>query len=326
MPAFKILTCDGGGIRGVIPAAIIAAIEARAGNPARELFDLIAGTSTGGIIACGLAAGLPASTLGDFYSQKGGAIFNRSLVDQGTNPAGVRCPRYDPAPLEAALLGVLGGTWLSEVPCDLAIPSYCMALPAGWDSPSTRTPWVFSTVNARKDPRYDFLLRDVARATSAAPTYFPLARITNRGGEAFAFADGGLFANNPAMVALTRAMLWHPGETYLAISLGTGALEAPFNIDRLESAGALEQLAPVLSMEMDGGMDETVAAMDAALGSMHVRINISLGIDPGGGLVDEAFDDASPANIAQLSKLAQTLIASETPTIDKLLEDLTNGS
>ena len=76
---FRILAIDGGGIRGILPARLLQEIERQKGKPIREMFDLIAGTSTGGILGCGLFKGMPAKALGDLYAQRGGEIFAHSL-------------------------------------------------------------------------------------------------------------------------------------------------------------------------------------------------------------------------------------------------------
>ena len=203
----RILSMDGGGIRGILPARILQHIEQATGKPASALFHLIAGTSTGGILGCGLAKGKPAREIADLYAQRGGEIFHRSLWDKVTTIDGLSNPDYDPSPLERILGAELGDTWLSESHgAELLVPSYAIQLP--FEQPADgltllvpRAPYFFkswkangSNIDPGDEPsKLDFRLRDIARATSAAPTYFPPALIQNRAGQSFGMIDGGVF-------------------------------------------------------------------------------------------------------------------------------------
>src|SRR5215831_6844676 len=114
----RILTMDGGGIRGIIPARILQHIEESTGKPASALFHLIAGTSTGGILGCGLAKGKPAREIADLYARRGGEIFHRSLWDKVTTIDGLSNPDYDPTPLQTILAknSVTPGSLRRKVP------------------------------------------------------------------------------------------------------------------------------------------------------------------------------------------------------------------
>src|SRR3954469_18377138 len=105
VPVMRVLSIDGGGIRGVIPALVLTELERRAGRRTFELFDLIAGTSTGGILACALCAPdpLPASQLVGLYEERGPDIFDRSLFQRIKSAEGLIDEKYDAAGLEAAL-------------------------------------------------------------------------------------------------------------------------------------------------------------------------------------------------------------------------------
>ena len=113
----RILSIDGGGIRGIIPARLLQTIEENTGKPASTLFHLIAGTSTGGILGCGLAIGKSAREIAELYADRGGDIFHRSLWEKVTTIDGLSNPDYDPGPLESILGEELGDTWLSEQRC-----------------------------------------------------------------------------------------------------------------------------------------------------------------------------------------------------------------
>ncbi|MDE2105376.1 MAG: patatin-like phospholipase family protein, partial [Patescibacteria group bacterium] len=118
----RLLAIDGGGIRGIIPATVIEELEQRAGKPVRELFDMIAGNSTGGIIATGLLAGIEASRLVSLYVDHGSEIFaNEDRL------RGALRPRYSAAPLENILHTMLGDAWLGDTTGpELLVPAQCL--------------------------------------------------------------------------------------------------------------------------------------------------------------------------------------------------------
>ncbi len=197
----RILSIDGGGIRGIIPAMVIDRLLGK--TLAQDAFHIITGTSTGGIIASGLAAPRPMTPkdiLG-LYVKDGGSIFK-------SRTWGILKAKYD----QHALLEYLGeefrSTNLSDVnktldKAELLVPSYAIGLP-GARPPA---PMFFRSWQARgamldvgaKPVEYDFRLDGIACATSAAPTFFPPAELFNRLNERFVMIDGGVFANNPTM-------------------------------------------------------------------------------------------------------------------------------
>ena len=335
----RILSIDGGGIRGIIPARLLQRIEEANGNPARALFHLIAGTSTGGIIGCGLLKGKTAAQMAQLYVDDGGDIFHRSLWDKVTTVDGLSNPDYDATPLERALYRELGDTWLSEVTgAELLVPSYAIQLPFeqpgdGLGMLHSRAPLFFRTWEARgsnpdptkKPVEYDFRLRDVARATSAAPTYFAPALIQNRAGQQFGMIDGGVFANNPAMCALVAAYRLFPAaKEFMVVSLGTGSLERPVPYDEAKNWGLVHWARPILSVLMDGNADTTSYELDQIPGVAHYRFDISLGIgpkqDPNG--VNENFDDASPDNIKRIEGKADALASGMAAKLQEVIDRL----
>lgn len=212
----NILAIDGGGIRGVFPAAFLAKVEEATGKEITDHFDLIAGTSTGGIIAIGLALGLSAAEILEFYEKYGPRIFagNRQLklVRQ------VGFAKYRSEPLREALTEVFGDRRLGECRTRLLVPSLNL---------ETGEVHVYKTSHHERF-KMDYKERavDVAMATAAAPTYFP----TYRSSAGLPLVDGGMWANNPAGPAAVEALGvlgWHQGEAQL-LSLGctTEALRA----------------------------------------------------------------------------------------------------
>ncbi len=211
----KILAIDGGGIKGVLPAAFLATMEADSGKSVVDHFDMIVGTSTGAIIALGLGLGVSASEILQFYLDRGPEIFD------SVGPSGpwrrlaktVRhafASKYRPENLRESLEAVFGTRKLGESRCRLVIPSY--------DS-LRRTVHVFKTAhherlcNDFKQP-----VVDVALATAAAPTFFP-AHKTSWGQ---LLVDGGVWANNPVGLAVVEAVgvLGWDGHDLSVLSLG----------------------------------------------------------------------------------------------------------
>jgi len=157
----------------------------------------------------------------------------------------------------------------------------------------------------------DFQLKDIARATSAAPTYFPPALINNRDGQSFGMIDGGVFANNPAMCALVSAYKLFPqAKQFLLVSLGTGSLERPIPYAQAKDWGLVHWARPILNVLFDGNADTTSYEVSQILGASHYRFDISLGMTPrqDPNAVNEDFDDASPDNIKRIERKADALM------------------
>jgi patatin-like phospholipase/acyl hydrolase len=196
---FKILSIDGGGIKGIFPAVLLAEIEERylGGGSVAEHFDLITGTSTGGIIALGLSIGMPAREIAGLYTEHGGEIFPAPRFGWlGRNWLWLRNLahyRYDRAVLANLLSHTFGDRKFGDAKGRLCIPSCDGRL---------GDVYVFKTPH-HPDFKKDCheLMTTVAMATAAAPTYF---RPLDSGG--YRFVDGGLWANNPIMVGIVDAL------------------------------------------------------------------------------------------------------------------------
>src|ERR1041385_5183460 len=191
MKSFRVLCIDGGGIRGIIPAVILAEIERQTGRPIHQLFDLIAGTSTGGILALALVkpgkGRRPQYTAEDvirLYETQGRRIFSRSLLHRVVSLDGLADKKYQTGPVEKVFQQFFGDDWLSEALTPVMITSYDI---------QSRDAFFFRSYRAEDNrEKYDYLMRDVARATSAAPTYFEPELIKKRK-DAYALIDGGVF-------------------------------------------------------------------------------------------------------------------------------------
>jgi uncharacterized protein len=215
----RILSIDGGGIRGIIPAVLLAALERQTGRLTRETFDFVAGTSTGAVLAAGIAAGIPAAELARLYERRSAEVFRRvPLVS--TLRRVLTGSMYDTATLHRVIreeLGEAARDWrLNDAPIDLLITAKRL---------SDGMPWYFVRDNPANSCRAgDFRLADAATASAAAPTYLPPWTVGGIG----ELIDGGTgVAGNPVYQACVEAFeytdAYRPAET-LVVSLGTGRL------------------------------------------------------------------------------------------------------
>lgn len=314
-----VLSIDGGGIRGIIPVSVLAVLEKiisdKIGQTAHiaDYFDLVAGTSTGGIITLGLLRPseqehcrpkFKAEELIDFYFQEGPHIFKSSLSQKIKAAGGLLDEKYPNEGIEKALQRVFGDLWLSDLlkPC----------LITAYDIKRSQV-HLFTQHDARKNAAYDFLVWQVARATSAAPTYFECALVESRTGVTYPLIDGGVFANNPAMCAYAEVRTHFPSPNrkekmatasdMLFLSLGTGISRKQYDYKEVKSWGLASWVRPVLDMMMAGVSDTThyqmmkmFEAVDGA--EQYVRINPVLTSD-----IDAGMDNASPANMKALKEI-----------------------
>jgi hypothetical protein len=267
-----------------------------------------------------------------FYKDNGGEIFGRPPLWRipGENLIN---ERYSAKPLEKYLAQKLDDVPLSAIKAvDLLVPSYAIQLSRPRENGETRAPMFFRSWRARgedlqkgqKADEYDFLLRDVARATSAAPTYFEPAAIRTKNGETFGMVDGGVFANNPAMCALVEAYRRYGGPPdckYLIVSLGTGFLQRPVPLEEAKGWGIIGWTRPLLSILMDGNADTVTFEAQQVLPDGFHRFDIPLGVKrTDRHAVNDDFDDASPENITALFEKADDLISAEASRIAKVAE------
>jgi patatin-like phospholipase/acyl hydrolase len=218
---FKILSLDGGGIRGAFSSAVLASIEGQFGVHLLDHFDLITGTSTGGIIALALAAGVPAFEIREFYRTQGPKIFAplRGPRRWWRLVASVVRPKHSQTPLKESLRQVFGDRTMGSLKTRVVIPTF--------NANSGQ-------IRLFKTPHHPRLTRDhtrsvveVALATSAAPYFLPGLKTA----EGERFIDGGVWANNPITVGVVEAIgyLGIPAETIRVLSVGTTC--EPFHVD-----------------------------------------------------------------------------------------------
>ncbi|KOP68483.1 hypothetical protein AMS62_27010 [Bacillus sp. FJAT-18019] len=203
----RILSLDGGGIRGVFPATFLAMFEEETRYKVSDYFDMIVGTSTGGILALGLSIGMPAKDLVDLYLENANKIFKKKWFGR----FGALTHQYSNDGLRQMLDQKFGDKIIADAKTMLCIPSveHGKASPKVFKTP--HLPTYFVDANCR--------MSSVALATSAAPTYFPAVQTNGSDCK----IDGGLWANNPSIVGIAEAHALNYGvESIKMLSIGTG--------------------------------------------------------------------------------------------------------
>lgn len=231
MSIFRILSLDGGGVRGAYTASALAALESKVGAPLVDHFDLIVGTSTGGIIAIGLGLGIAPARLAEFYKQRGADIFPRtgwltSFVQ--TAKQLFVGTKHDQEQLLNALKSELSDEPFGHAKCPLVIVSY---------NASRDGPHLFKTT---RPDHQRFKAYMVALATSAAPTYFSAVPLPlGKDGEEQVFVDGGIWANCPALVGVAEAVRSYGKRLEDLNLLSVGTTYKPFTIGQAQTQGSI---------------------------------------------------------------------------------------
>ena len=318
----RVLSIDGGGIRGIIPAIILAEIEKRTKKPVSELFELIAGTSTGGILALGLTKpddrGRPhytAEELISLYEKEGATIFSRSPWHHIYSLWNLAEEKYPADGIEGALDGYFGQAHLRDALTETIITSYDI---------ERRLPFFFRSRRAKEDSDYDFPMKKVARATSAAPTYFEPAKIESEdSSDYYALVDGGVFANNPAMCAYAEVRNTRPGaDDFLLVSLGTGELTRSLPYEEVKGWGLALWAQPILSVVFDGVSDtvdyQLRQLLPPARNGVERYYRFQTRLNEG----NDDLDDASRTNLRVLWLLAEAIISDNDRVLDALCDQL----
>jgi len=308
-PAF-VLAIDGGGIRGIIPGMILENIRQSLGHEIYEAFDLISGTSTGGIIALGIGTdannGRPytPAEMVKMYVENGAAIFNAGFFSAVSR---LWSPKYPSSGIEKTLQSYFGATMLSSARTALLISSYDL---------QGQLPFFFKSHLIHDDPSYDWPVWQVARATSAAPTYFPTFHLVRDQPKAdYALVDGGICVNDPAVSALAEAHRIYPNaKGYNVVSIGTGDRADHITYDQCKSWGLMQWATKITTVILDSVEEATDYELKNMTGKelKYFRLQIS----PMKGPSPE-MDNVSPQNLQALKDCAQAYInASDTQLRD----------
>lgn len=328
MKKIRILSIDGGGIRGVIPATIVEYIEDKlqefSNNPNARIadyFDMIVGTSTGGILTCfylvpnhdqnGVTSKYTAKQALEFYSKYGYSIFNKSKRRSWFGLRSlVNATQYSPKTLEKIFLEKFGDLKMHELLKKSLVTSYCMGTSLEGKNLKGKSAVFFDSFD--KPSEREFFVRDVVRSTSAAPTYFPPAKVENlANGDRMTNIDGGVFANNPSMCAYSEARRT-PFETHpnpsasgmLLLSLGTGG--GQFSLPPVKNSkkwGVLNWAKSIPEIMMDGSIDTVnhqMLNLFATLKKEHQFNYKRIDVAKEDRNYSSDMADASPENIKKL--------------------------
>ena len=300
---YRILSLDGGGIRGLITALWLRELESILGGPVRDHFDLIAGTSTGSILACAIAMGKRPDEIIDLYETRGQIIFpglagrvwsglKRTFTD------GLSQPKYDGEGLDSELRAAFGTSTFGSLAKKTLVVSYDTV---------RREARIFKSW--RSDHDYVTCpVWQIVRSSCSAPTYFPAFDLKINGASN-SMIDGGVSANNPTACAIAEGVRMNEGlppsqriplERFVVLSLGTGALTRPISLQSAQEWGALEWAVPIIDVLFDGSADATdYIAAQLLETKNYCRLQTDL---------DDAYDDmdnASPTNINALKGVAE---------------------
>lgn len=307
----------------MIPARVLTELERRTGKAVSALFDVMAGTSTGGILVLGLTKPArggeepahSAAELTEFYTEFGPAIFSTPFSHRLTSLNGLVRSRYPDAAIENILVKFFGGARLKDATTSVFIPSYEI---------ERHTPFFFRSAMARKRPDYDFPMHIVARSTSAAPTYFPPERIPIPGSsDYYALIDGGVFANNPAACAYVETRVNYPDAADITlVSLGTGKSNPPMSLTKAEDWGVAQWARPILDTVLDGVSSTVEYQLKSLLPSRpdgtdrYFRLQTTLSER------NSSLDNSTPDNLRGLRLQADRLVEERSAEIDRICEAL----
>ncbi len=296
MNSYRILSLDGGGIRGLITAVWLAELEKQLKKPIRQFFDLIAGTSTGSILASALSLGIPAQKIVELYLEKGSTIFPGTASRLWSRVTrvfadGVSAPKYDPAGLEQCLQEVFGKKTLGSLKVPTLIFSYNVF---------AREPVAFKSY---RENFQNLPIWEVVRASCSAPTYFPSMQL-KVGQSTQPYIDGGVAANNPSACAVAEGLAINSKEkkadrvaldNFVLASFGTGSSTRPISAKESQEWGALEWAVPIIDVLFDGSTDTSdYVARQIVADDRYFRFQMPL---------DKAYDDMDRADDVNLNAL-----------------------
>ncbi|WP_138502497.1 patatin-like phospholipase family protein [Nostoc sp. PA-18-2419] len=342
-PKYKILSIDGGGIRGIIPAFLLAEIEKRTQKPIFSLFDLITGTSSGGILALGLTKPRLSSDVSDLplaqytaedllqlFLEYGVEIFYEPFFERILGPIEdiFLQPKYPSESKKEILRQYFEQAPLESNLKEVFVTSYDI---------EQRIPIFFTNKLEKEEKKSQkfrklcagFSLLDAALATTATPTYFAPHRVINTQdyNSAYTLIDGGVFANNPAHLAILEAQINTKRkekkvlttEDILVVSLGTGSLTSAYLYKEVKNWGLLQWVKPLLNIVFDGGsevvsgqLEQLFEPNDKETKSFYYRFQTFLDEEL------EEIDNTKLQNTRQLQAIAHRLISEKSQQIDEL--------
>jgi len=326
---FRILAIDGGGIRGMLPAIIVAELEkrlrlvtGREDSYISDYFDMIAGTSAGGILSCVYlynkdVSRLDASEAVTLLEKNGPKIFQKRFFGFIIRLFDALYPARG---INSALKRTFGETKLSDAICNCAIMAYDI---------TERKAVIFTRDSAQQEPGRDYRLRDIARATSAAPTYFRVAKAKSMAGDFSYLIDGGIYANDPTICAIVEAKKTKFGQKdeypkisdMFVVSIGTGKVVKSYNYEKTKKWGVISWAIPVIDMLQSSSAEVVSYQVDKLFDSENCREQY-IRIVPELYDVNHKMDDASLKNIARLKEAGNKYIANNSNRLDEIVQSL----
>lgn len=269
--SFRILALDGGGIKGAFTASALATLEKSVGLPIVDHFDMVAGTSTGGIIAIGMGMGLDTKQLLQFYRERGPVIFPVTRFHQrwGRNVRHIFKTKYS----QDALFQELKTAYFPDDKTKVLGDSKCRLVIPAYDA-------VSGACHIFRTPHNPLLTSDeftnaaeVALATAAAPTYFSAAKVRNMIANATYF-DGGVWANCPAMAAIIEAVCYLDVPLDRIDILSIGTTEEPFTVKMMKRSGILRWGKTLIELLMNAQVESSIQHAERLVGEPRfLRIN-----------------------------------------------------
>lgn len=326
---FRILCLDGGGIRGVMPARILQKIEQQLGSPLKEHFDLIAGTSTGSILAAGIALEKSPEELLNLYKVNGLKIFPyQNLFSPKRLPLilkyGISAPKFSDEGLIAVLQEQFGDTKFSDITTDSegAMDDLKVLIPS-YDTQS-RNPVIFKSWSG--DRWYaDVPVWEICLCSASAPTYFPAHRI-EKDGKDYSLIDGGVCANNPVSCALAEAikLLRQSSNQSSAdvvsqikiISIGTGDPASSIPWEQVRGWGLIQWGLHIADVFMDAPPDVHRYVAEQIIGNESNYIRLQLPLKE--SLL--TIDDARESNLQALLKQTDAYLNQQQERLEKFLD------
>ena len=298
---FRILSLAGGGYLGLYTAWVLAGLEARAGEPLARRFDLIAGTSVGGLLALALAFEVPVAVVVTLFRERGSEIFSARglptsrvgrLIDLTRAVLG---PKYSGDALRKALTEIFDGRRLADAKHDLVVPAVNVSLS---QTKVFKTPHVDASAGDER-----VLAVDVAMATSAAPAYFPSVKVGRH-----LYADGGIFAVAPDQVALHEAehFMGVPPERVEMLSIGTATAgyKPADGVDADDGAVGWLSDGRLILTTVAVQQQHVESMLEDRLGPRYQRIDAEWPADAGLGI-----DIATPEAADTLVRMAERTLA-----------------
>lgn len=333
----KILSIDGGGIRGIIPGQIMVALERKlqekSGDPDARLahyFDFFAGTSTGGILTCiclcpseedPTRARFSAQEAVDLYMNHGKEIFDVGFWKKLRAGKGYLDEKYGADALEKYLKNYFEDLKLSQLIKPCLIPAY--------DIERRRSHFFAQQDCTLKGEGCDFLVRDVCRATSAAPTYFESALVKSCSGVSYPLIDGGVFANNPALCAYSEVRNANDNPTannMFMVSIGTGSKHRAYDYDNARDWGAVGWIQPLIDIMMAGASETTDYHLSRMFSARNKRENYIRMQPSRMGNASLDMDNASEENLAALAEVGIETSENCAEELDRIVEVLMEGN